>query len=213
VTNPNPSALTLECQWQFAFNLKRGKGTLGYIATWQGLGGLTLTPDILLWSPTPGSSSPLPTTLRTSSGGGTVADQLRCVGVIEKFTFDGETTDPIRISAFLSKDNQVKLRSKLTSDIPSTKFKVDYALIGFDEDGKTWYPAVTLESSPSDAQINTKNGELQLFMDFSPTRISETLDVNVYRLEFEMIPGATTTRLKLATGPQHRYVKEWRGEE
>ncbi len=213
MTNPNPSALTLECQWQFAFNLKRGKGTLGYIATWQGLGGLTLTPDILLWSPTPGSSSPLPTTLRTSSGGGTVADQLRCVGVIEKFTFDGETTDPIRISAFLSKDNQVKLRSKLTSDIPSTKFKVDYALIGFDEDGKTWYPAVTLESSPSDAQINTKNGELQLFMDFSPTRISETLDVNVYRLEFEMIPGATTTRLKLATGPQHRYVKEWRGEE
>jgi hypothetical protein len=213
VTNPNPSALVLECQWQFAFNLKRGKGTLGYIATWQGLGGLTLTPDILLWSPTPGSNSPLPTTLRTSSGGGTVADQLRCVGVIEKFTFDGETTDPIRISAFLSKDNQVKLRSKLTSDIPSTKFKVDYALIGFDEDGKAWYPAVTLESSPSDAQINTKNGELQLFMDFSPTRISETLDVNVYRLEFEMIPGATTTRLKLATGPQHRYVKDWRGEE
>lgn len=212
MTNTNPSELALECQWQFAFNLKRGKGTLGYIATWKGLGGLNLTPDILLWSPTPGSNSPLPTTLRTSSGGGTIADQLRCVGVIEKFTFEGETTDPIRISAFLSKDNQVKLRSKLTSDIPSTKFKLDYALIGFDEDAKSWYPAVSLESSPSDAQINTKNGELQLFVDFSPTRISETLDVNVYRLEFEMIPGETATRLKLATGPQHRYVTEWRGE-
>jgi hypothetical protein len=212
VTSPSKSQVALDCQWQFAFNLKSGKGTLGYISTWKGLGGLTLTPDIVLWSPTPGSTSPLPRSLHASSGAGR-ADQLRCVGVIERFSFGGEPTDPIRLSAYVSKDNQVKLRSKLTTDLPTTKFKLDYALIGFDEDAKIWYPAVEIETPPSEAQINTSNGELQLFVSFEPRRISDTLNINVYHMEFEMIPGESSTRIKLATGPQHRYVTQWQGEE
>jgi hypothetical protein len=207
------SEVCLECHWQFAFNLKHGKGTVGYLSSWTGLGGLTLSPDIVLWSPTPGANSPLPTTLRTSNGGGTTNDQLKCVGVIEKFTFGGEPTDPIRMSVFISKDNQVKLRSKLTRAIPSTKFKLDYAVVSFDEDAKVWYPAVTLDASPSAAQINTSNGQLQLFAAFEPTRISDALNINVYRMEFEMIAGQSPTRLKLATGPQHRYVTSWQGDD
>ena len=213
-SDPSDSGIVLDCAWPLAFNLRSGsKGTLGYISDWRGLGGLNLTPDIVLWSPAPGSHSPLPATLRKQSGGGTTADQIRCVGVIEKLSYGGGATDPIRISAYVSKDNQVKLRYKLVRDLPSNMIKLDYAVVGFDEDAKSWYSAVELLTTPSDAQINSRDGELQLFMAFEPTRIDERLDINVYRMLFEIIPGGKATRLKLATGPQHRYVSEWKGEE
>lgn len=209
----NPKAIKLDCAWQFAFNLQSGqKGTVGYISEWKGLGGLTLAQDILLWSPTPGSKSPLPKTLQASSGGGP-GDQVRCVAVMESLDFGGESSDPIRVSAYVSKDNQVKLRHKLIKPLPSTHFTLDYAVIGYDEDSKTWYSCWELDKSPSDAQVNTGDGALQLFMSFEPTRIAESLDINVYRFEFQMIPGKRPTRLKLASGPQHRYVDDWKGEE
>ncbi len=213
-SDSSDSGIVLHCAWSLAFNLRSGsKATLGYVSDWRGLGGMSLVPDIVLWSPAPGANTPLPQTLRKQSGGGTTADQIRCVAVIEKFQYAGGPADPIRISAFVSKDNQVKLRYKLVRDLPSTMIKLDYAVVGFDEDAKGWYSAVELLSTPSDAQINTRDGELQLFMAFEPTRIDERLDINVYRLLFEIIPGRKATRLRLATGPQHRYVSEWKGED
>lgn len=214
LTDTNDSGIVLDCAWPLAFNLRNSsKGTLGYISEWRGLGGLNLAQDIVLWSPAPGAHSPLPPTLRKQSGGGTVADQIRCVAVLEKLSYGGGPADPIRISAYVSKDNQVKLRYKLVRDLPSHKLKLDYAVVGFDEDAKSWYPAVELLTTPSDAQLNTRDGELQIFMAFEPTRIDEQLDINVYRMVFEIIPGKKKTRLKLATGPEHRYVSEWQGEE
>jgi hypothetical protein len=211
---PNPSEIALDCAWQFAFNLQSGqKGTVGYISDWRGLGGLALDKDIVLWSPTPGSSSPLPRSVQSSSGGGTVADQVKCVAVIERLHFGGDSTDPIRIAAYVSKDNQVKLRYKLVRPLPSTMLKLDYAIIGYDDDSKSWYSALELDTPPSEAQLNTGDGALQLFMSFEPQRISETLDISVYRLEFEIIPTTKVTRLKIATGPKHRYVSEWKSEE
>lgn len=208
----SPKAVKLECAWRFAFNLQSGqKGTVGYISQWKGLGGLTLSQDIVLWSPTPGSASPLPRTLQATSGGGP-ADQVKCVAVIESLDFGGESSDPVRISAYVSKDNQVKIRQKLVRPLPSTLFQLDYAVIGFDEDSKSWYSTWELEAAPSDAQVDTGDGALQLFMSFEPTRIAESLDINVYRFEFQMIPGKKATRLKLASGPLHRYVSEWSGE-
>ncbi len=209
----NPSAIAIDCAWRFAFNLKSTeKGTVGYIAEWRGLGGLALQKDIVLWSPTPGSASPLPQTLQASSGGGTVADQVRCVAVIERLTFNGDPTDPIRIAAYVSKDNQVMLRYKLTQPLPSTRVALDYAIVSYDEDSKSWYTALAVDAPPSDAQVNTGHGEPQLFMNFAATRIAESLDINLYRMEFEVIPGKQATRLKIATAPSHRYVTEWKGE-
>lgn len=210
----NPSSISLDCAWGFAFNLQSSqKGTVGYISEWRGLGGLTLDRDIVVWSPTPGSRSPLPPSVQSSSAGGTLADQVKCVAVIEKLTFGGESTDPIRISAFVSKDNQVKLRYKLVRPLPSTQLKLNYAIIGFDDDSKGWYSALEVDSPPSEAQINTGDGALQLSMSFEPQRISESLDISVYRMEFEIIPASAATRLKIATGPQHRYVSEWKSED
>jgi hypothetical protein len=205
----NESGIQLHCDWRFAFNLKSSqKGTVGYISDWRGLGGLALEKDIVLWSPVPGSTSPLPKSLQGNSGSG-VADQVQCVAVIESLEFGGESWDPIRVVCYVSKDNQVKLRYKLVRPLLNTQLKLDYALLGYDEDSKGWYSAFELDNAPSVAQVNTSDGALQLFVDFEPTAISETLDINVYRMEFQIIPTETTTRLKLATGPKHRYVTEW----
>lgn len=212
MTQPvSPKSIQLDCSWRFAFNLRNTlKGTVGYISSWKGLGGLSLAQDIVLWSPTPGAQSPLSSTLQVSSGAG-ASDQVSCVAVMESLTFGGESADPIRISAYVSKDNQLKLRHKLLKPLPSTHFTLDYCVIGYDEDSKAWYSCWELDQSPSDAQLDTGDGVLQLFISFEPSRISESLDVNLYRLEFQMVPGKRPTRLKLASGPQHRYVDEWKG--
>src|SRR5438270_13336229 len=86
--------LDFDCDWKFGFNLHAlGKGTVGYLLFWSGCGGLNLTKDIQVWNP-------------FDSAGQTVVSgpKVECVGLIESFRFEGGDDDPIRISAYISKD-------------------------------------------------------------------------------------------------------------
>lgn len=190
----------LDCAWSGGFNVApRQKGAFGYLLAWSGLGGVVLAKDIVVWNPVQGGGT-------TLSG-----DLITCVGVVEQLTFGGDTSDPIRLSCFVSKDNQTNLRAKLTREIPTIRLKTNFAIVDYDPSSKSWYDAVELRNPTElDAALNTKDGELQIDVEASPTRIAPTLDVEVYRFVFEMVPTERTeAEIQFATGPTQRIVREW----
>jgi hypothetical protein len=215
-----PQRVVLRCDVGAAFDRARVKGPLGYLVELRGLGGVVLSPDLLLWRPPTGASSPLPassrpngsrvtTSPRSSGGDGAVADQARCVAVIDTLELGGGSADPIRLSAFVSKQNQARLRATLVRPMRTTLVELEYAVLCFDESSSSWYAAFELASAPSSAQINTADGDLQLFVAFDPTLLSESMDLHLYRLELQLIPAGKASLLKLATSPTHRYEIEW----
>jgi hypothetical protein len=198
---PISNDIRITCDWQGAFNVSaRHKGAYGYLTEWSGLGGLILAKDIVVWNPISGTAQQV-------LGGQTVP----CVGVMESFAFAGETTDPIRIVCYVSKDNQTNIRAKLSRDLVNTKIKMAFTVVDYDESSKNWYEAVDLlDPVRLDATVNTVDGELQVFVDSRPTRISDALDIHVFKFEFEVVPSPRLkSNLQFAMGPNQRLVRVW----
>jgi hypothetical protein len=58
--------------------------------------------------------------------------------------------------------------------------------------------------------VDSADGELQLFIANSGTRINEVLDIGVYAFDFQVVPADNkVTNLEFATGPRRRLVKAW----
>lgn len=197
--------LNFTCDWRFGFNLEaKKKGAVGYLLFWSGCGGLTLQQDIEVWNP---YSSPGQTILSGS--------RLTCVGLIEQFQFEGGPNDPMRFSVFVSKGTAANVRAKLVSPLTNTKLKLAFYIIGFDDEKKTWYEAALIKdaSCKVDAVLDTIGGDLQLFVATEPTGVAPHLDVQVYKLEFQVVPAiGKTAHLEFATGPTTRVVRQWQGD-
>lgn len=195
--------LDFDCDWRFGFNLhSKGKSTVGYLLFFSGCGGLSLPKDIELWNP-------------FDAAGQTIArgPKIKCIGVLESFRFEGGKRDPIRMVAYVSKDVAADIRAKLARPLPSTKLKVSWYIVGYDDDKKAWYEAALLRGDKrAEANVDIADGEVQMFIASQGTRVSETLDLKVYRLEMQVIPAAgKSTELEFATGPSQRLVKTWGG--
>jgi tRNA pseudouridine65 synthase len=200
------NSLDFDCDWRYGFNLNpRQKGTVGYLLFWSGCGGLNLTKDVEVWNPYNGTQG------QTIVSGAKVS----CIGLLESFRFQGGEEDPIRITAYVSKDTAANVRAKLASPLQNTKVKVQWYIISYDDEAKNWYEsALITDSAKATSNIDTARGQVQMFIDNKATQITETLDIRVYRFEFQIIPGAgATTNLQFATGASQKLVKQWGVEE
>jgi hypothetical protein len=196
--------LDLTCAWQHAFNVAPNrKGPFGYLLGLSGLGGLILSKDIVVWNPLAGTSQSL-------LGGATVG----CVGVIERFRFGGDATDPIRLACFVSQENRTNLRAKLSRDLVNIKVRMTWTMVGYDEAAKAWFEAIQLvDAQKLDGLVNTVDGTLQISVEGTPTRLGEDQDLEVYRFELELVPPPhKKTTLQFALGQNQRIVTAW-GED
>ena len=198
--------LNFDCDCRFGFNLDaKKKATVGYLLFWSGCGGLTLPQDIEVWNP---FSSPGQTILNGS--------RVACVGLSGAGGGGGGASDPIRLSVYVSKGTAANIRAKLVSPLTNTKLKLAFYIIGFDDEKKTWYESALIKDATCkvDAVIDTVAGDLQLFVATEPTSVAEHLDIQVYKLEFQVVPAnGATAHLEFATGPTTRVVREWQGED
>lgn len=196
--------LDVSCAWQHAFNVAPGrKGPFGYLIELSGLGGLILSKDIVVWNPLAGTSQSL-------LGGSTV----NCVGVIERFRYGGDVTDPIRLSCFVSQENRTNLRAKLSRDLVNIKVRMKWTVVGYDEGAKAWFSAVELKDPAQlDGLVNTVDGVLQISVDGAATKLSDFQDLEVYRFELELVPQPhKVSTIQFALGQNQRIVSAW-GEE
>ena len=202
---PVSNDIRVVCQWQAAFNVTaQSKGAFGYVTEWSGLGGLILAKDIVVWNPISGSGAAV-------LGGQTIP----CVAVMASFGYAGDTSDPMRVACYVSKDNQANIRAKLSRELVNTKIKAAWTVVDYDESSKGWFQAVELlDPKRLDAIVNTVDGELQVSVDSAPTRISEGLDIHVFKFEFEVVPHPRKkSKVQFAMGPNQKLVREWGGED
>jgi len=197
------AGLSFDCDWRYAMNIDpQGRARAGYLMTWSGVGGLTLSADITVVSP-------------FTSTGATVLTSTKvvCVGVIEKFSFAGEEDDPIRIAAYISTANAASLGAKIASGITTTKFKFSYVICDYDIDKKKWFECAYVQNNGSaSAVVDTMDGALQLFVNPTPERIRPDLDIALCRVEFQAGATSTSANLQFATGASSKVVKAWGGE-
>jgi hypothetical protein len=198
---PVSNDLDLTCAWQHAFNVAPNrKGPFGYLLELSGLGGLILSKDIVVWNPLAGTSQSL-------LGGPTVS----CVGVIERFRFGGDVTDPIRLACFVSQENRTNLRAKLGRDLVNIKVRMKWTVASYDEAAKAWFDAVELlDPAQLDGLVNTVDGVLQISVDGAPTRLGDDQDLQVYRFEVEVVPRPRKrATIQFALGQNQRIVAQW----
>jgi hypothetical protein len=197
------AGLSFDCDWRYAMNVSSlRRARTGYLLSWSGVGGLDLKADMTLENPF------------SSKGAEALKDkQIKCTGVFERFAFGGEKEDPIRIAAFVSTANAAALRAKIASGIKTTKLKFSFAICDFDIDAKKWFEAGMVQgNAKAAAVVDTMDGQLQLFVDATPTRIQPDIDITVCRIEFQVAPSdKEAAKLRFATGATEKVVKEWGG--
>lgn len=196
--------LDWDCDVRFGLNLdpRRGKAAVGYLLSFSGCGGLGLRRDIEVWNP-------------YDAAGQTVVKgpTIKCVGLLRSFRFRGGADDPMRFVTYVSKGAAADIRAKLARPLPSSKARLSFYIIAFDDEKKQWYEAVfPRDSRELDVNLDTTSGELQIFVSGEPDRPSEALDVNVHRFEFQVVPAlGATALLEFSTGPTQHLVKQWGG--
>jgi len=193
--------LNFECDTAYALNLvSTEKARVGYLMSFNGLGGLSLKSDIELFHP-------------FNSKGGEVlkGTKVKCVGIVEKFEFGGDPKGPIRIAAFLSTANAAALRGKMTSGVKSTKLKFSFALADYDLDAKAWFEAAIVQgNAKASAAIDTMDGVLQLFCEAEAQRLDESFDIVFCRMVFQVAPEPKQkSNLRFATGSTQKVVLAW----
>ncbi|XXY47180.1 hypothetical protein WME91_44970 [Sorangium sp. So ce269] len=191
-----------DCDYRFGFNVDpRGKATVGYLLFWSGCGGLNLKKDIEVWNPfnDPGQTA-------------VTGKKIACIGLLEGVRFSGEEDASMRFVAYVSQGTAADIRSKIGRPLTSTTLQMSFYVIAYDDEKKQWYEAAfSKDKKNMDANLDTTGGELQIFVSRTPTRISDTLDVKVYRFEFQVVPAkGKTATLEFALGPTQRLVKQWK---
>jgi hypothetical protein len=193
--------LDFDCDWRLGFNLQpRLKGTVGYLLEWSGLGGLSLKKDIEVWNP-------------YSTAGQKVVSgtTVKCIGLLEWLRYAGGQNDPIRLRAYVSRESAADVRSKLAKPLSNTRLKLAWYIIDFDEGDKLWYEAAFLKDpKTAEASLDSAQGALQISVDRAPTRIADTLDINVFGFELQVVPAnKKKALLEFASGPGQKLVKQW----
>ena len=90
--------------------------------------------------------------------------------------------------------------------------KLGWWISNFDAENKIWFEeAYPKEPATVVGQLNAPGGkDFRITVSQDPTRISQTLDTNVYNLYFEVIPAANSTyNFHFATSAKTPYIRNW----
>jgi hypothetical protein len=202
--------IELECNWEAGFVMNPNETPrIGYLLNFEGLNmpGF-LKPDLEVFTPYENPSIDYPNIRSVKNG-----SKIRPIGIIDKFSFAGGVGDPICISAYISAENAQALASKQKSTLDTTIVKkLSWWICNFDQENKAWFEEAHPKSpSTVRGQLNAPGGsKVRLQIDANPTKISSSLDLNVYKLYFEVIPSADGVFLfHFATTSKTKYIKGW----
>jgi hypothetical protein len=200
----------LGCDWRSGFVMDpTKKQRVGYLVHLQGLNmGEFLKQDVVVFTPYSNSETNYgEVTIDKEKGKATV------VGVIESLSWAGGVGDPIGISAYISAENAQTLQAKMKGTLDTTVIKkLAWWICNFDEETKVWFEeAYPKDPTTLQGQLNAPGGsEIRLNVGSEATKISSSIDINVYNLYFEVIPAANSTfALHFATSSKTNFIKNW----
>ncbi|MBI4750043.1 MAG: hypothetical protein HY774_16280 [Acidobacteria bacterium] len=172
------------CDWKSGFAMDPSKkARVGYLISFEGF--THLKADIEVF--TPYANNPAYKAIALDNG------KLSVVGILESLTWSGGKGDPLVFQVYVSQENASQLKNLMEKTLSSTSVnKLGLWILNFDEEAKSWYEEFYPVSPDTlNTQINAPGGkDIRLHVADSPTKISPNIDVNVYKVEFEVVPGA-----------------------
>jgi hypothetical protein len=143
---------------------------------------------------------------------------LNCLGVIDQFSFGGGVGDPICISAYVSTEFANQLKAKQKASLTTTVIKkLGWWIVNYDVEDKSWYEEAYPRGSTDKGggfvggQLNAAGGKnVALQIAEEGTKIAPNLDVQLFQIYFEVVPGSDTTyALNFAQAKTKPFVKGW----
>lgn len=211
-------SLDLSCDWKAGFVMDPNKKQrVGYLLEFTGLNmGKFLQPDIEVFTPYTSAVTPkykkANDNLVAGDGDDKSKVKIKCVGVLESFSFGGGVGDPLCLSAYISAENAQTLAAKLKTTLDTTMVGgLAWWICNFDEENKAWFEEANPMKDSVMGQINAPGGkDLRIAVSQDPTKVSPNIDVNVYNLYVEVIPAADATyAFNFATSTKTKYVRNW----
>jgi hypothetical protein len=139
--------------------------------------------------------------------------KLKCTGIIESFTWNGGVGDPLCISAYISAENGEVLKAKMKSTLSTTKIDtLAWWITNFDVESKLWYEEAFPKTPLTvKGMLNAPGGkDIRLQVADQATKVAANIDVNVYNVYFEIVPGANAIyALHFATSAKTKVVRNW----
>lgn len=205
----------LDCDWKAGFIMDpQKKQRCGYLLALDGLGlDAALAPDIEVFMPFNATPSDYTDTTNLVIDATVTPNKVKCVGVIESFSWAGGVGDPIAVTAMISSENAQQIKTKLQTTLKSTAIKkLAWWITNFDEITKKWFEeAYPKAPTYVTGQLNASGGkDVRLYVEDEPTKVASNVDVNVYRVSFEIVPAANSTyTLGFALDTEKKYVNAW----
>jgi hypothetical protein len=204
-----------DCDWKSGFVMDPSKKQrVGCLLNLDGLGlDAALAQDITVFSPFNATASDYTDSNELKMDTSMTPPKITCVGVIESLSWNGGVGDPISVTAMISSENAMQIKAKLQTTLKTTSIKkLSWWIANFDEENKVWFE----ESYPKDpthvtGQLNAPGKtDVRLFVDDEATKVAANIDVNVYRVSFEIVPAANSTYvLGFGISQQKKHVKAW----
>jgi hypothetical protein len=214
------SSIDLPCDWKSGFVMDpNNKQRCGYLTAFNGLDlGEEPTQDKDPYKISVFSPYNVKDNAHAYKGVTPVTDaemlKVDCIGIIDHFSWAGGAGDPICIGAYVSTEFASQIKAKQKSTLSTTLIKkLGWWIVNYDVESKAWFE----ESYPKSAdgfvsgQLNAPGGKtVALQVADEPTTIASSIDVQVYQLYFEIVPGANATfPLGFAQGASKPFVKGW----
>ncbi len=139
---------------------------------------------------------------------------IDCIGIIDHFSWGGGAGDPICIGAYVSTEFASQLKAKQKTTLTTTAIKkLGWWVVNYDVENKAWFEEAFPKTADGfvNGQLNAQGGKsVALQVAEEPTTIASSIDVQVFQIYFEVVPGANATHaLRFAQGKTKPFVKGW----
>eukprot|EP00825_Cyclidium_porcatum_P007102 TRINITY_DN13553_c0_g1_i1.p2 TRINITY_DN13553_c0_g1~~TRINITY_DN13553_c0_g1_i1.p2 ORF type:complete len:228 (-),score=1.25 TRINITY_DN13553_c0_g1_i1:199-882(-) len=208
------------CDWKSAFFMDPiKKDRVGYLCALGATGDeIFLSEDIEAFAPYQLSvdTAKYAKLVTAQSAGADASEQLKtvkCVGVLESFSFSGTAGDPITFGAYISGPNASSLGLKMKSALKTLKVtQLGWWIVNYDSEKKIWFEeCYPLGTGIVTAQINASAAaDISLHVSDQATKVAANLDVNVYHIQFEVVPqGDALYAIHFSSGDGKNLVRGW----
>lgn len=212
-------SIDLPCDWKSGFLMDpTNKQRCGYLTAFNGLDlgtEPTKTADeykISVFTPFNAESPEYSQAAPTQNDDG--LRTIDCIGILDHFSWGGGAGDPICIGAYVSTEfaNQLKAKQKTSLSTTAIK-KLGWWVVNYDVENKAWFEEAFPKTSDGfvAGQLNAQGGKaVALQIAEQPTIIAANIDVQVFQIYLEIVPGANATyALRFAQGKTKPFVKGW----
>jgi hypothetical protein len=135
------------------------------------------------------------------------SSEVKVVGVISSFHWEGGYAQPVQISMQMSRENKKKLAVLLHTTMKSVKVVISYEIYEYDRDAEVFYKSVHTNDNTLNAILQVQGTERVLYLSDTPgTEVENPVN---YQLVVGMVPDEEQQEIHIAVSDSAKFVKPW----